>query len=329
VSGPHGSLARLGGAALVAQLSLALNLGLAPSAHAADPSLRPVRITAAEGELGALIVPVPALITNAGDDGGQIRVDNVSGLGEAFQISVQDYTLDANSKPVPAPSGFLYGSAAWYVFEATDFTLPPGTSRDVRFRLAVPPDAIPGDHFAALSVLVRAADPAAGGSGAHVESQLLFQIRLQHRIAGAEPREPRVTLEADPVGGAVDFTASVTNDGNTVLTQQFEPLPTLQLISTLPFADPTRPERTLKLDGFYVPPNSERLVRVSWLDPPLFGIYRAVLTLPAVDGVPAVRAETTFVVVHWPLLGLLAGLMLMIAVVVFAFRRRVPRGRLR
>jgi len=329
MSDPLGSMPRLRTFAVLALMIIVWRLGLPGSAHAADPSLRPVGITSAQGELGALIAPVPAVITGVAADGGQIRIDNVSTLAEVYEISVQDYTLDASSKPVPAPSDFPYGSAAWYVFEATEFVLPSGTSRDVRFRLNVPPDPIAGDHFAALNVVVRAADPASLGSGTAVKSQLLFQIRLQHRIAGAEPREPRVELEAAPRAGAVDFTARVANDGNTVLTQQYDPFPTLQVMSTLPFADPASPERTLTLAGFYVPPQSERLIRVVWTDPPLFGAYRAVLTLPAVDGLPAVQTETTFVVFDWLRLGLLVGFVLALAAVGFVLRRRVRGARRR
>jgi hypothetical protein len=288
-----------------------------------------VPITAGEGQLGALLAPVPVLITGASDNGGQVRVDNVSRLAEAYQISVQNYTLDTHASPIAAPPGFPYGSAVWYVFEDTKFVLPPGTSRNVRFRLDVPPDAIPGDHFAALSVLVRAADPSRRASGSGVRSQLVLQIRLQHRIAWAQPRAPRLVLEADAHGGSVDFTARVTNDGNTVLTYQFKPLPELQVTSTLPFADTKRPARTFALEGFYVAPQSERLARLTWTDPPLIGSYRAVLTLPAVDGLPAVSVETTFLVVDWLRLGLIISGLLAIAGLVFAARRRRLGGRAR
>jgi hypothetical protein len=304
---------------LLGLASLVSCLALSAPARAADPSLRPVPITAAEGQLGALLAPVPALITGVGDAGGQIRVDNVSRLAEAYQISVQNYTLDAHASPIAAPPGFPYGSAAWYVFEDTEFVLPPGTSRNVRFRLDVPPDAIPGDHFAALTVLVRAADPSRHASGSGVRSQLVLQIRLQHRIAGAHPRAPRLVLEADAHGGSVDFTARVTNIGNTVLTYQVKPLPELLVTSTLPFWNTTQ---TLTVDGFYVPPQSERLVRVTWSDPPLIGAYRAVLTLPAVDGLTAVTMETTFVVVDWLRLGLIVGGVLVTAGLVMSARRR-------
>lgn len=315
--------------ALPALVAVVFCLGFAGAAAAAEPSLRPVPVTAAEGDLGALLAPVPALITGTADTGGQIRVDNVATIDQVYAISVQDYSLDANSRPIQAPPDFPYGSAAWYVFEDIEFVLPPGTSRDVKFTLDVPADAVPGDHFAALTVLVRAAQPPSSGSGTTVKSQLVFQIRLQHRIPGAEPREPRVLLDAEPGIGSVHFSARVTNDGNTVVTHQFEPFPTLQLTSTLPFADASRPT-ALTLDGFYVPPQSERLISLTWDDPPLIGAYHAVLTLPAVDGLPAVSAETSFVVIDWLRLGLLAaGLVVGLALLVVAARRtRRPSGRI-
>jgi hypothetical protein len=127
----------------------------------------------------------------------------------------------------------------------------------------------------------------------------------------------------------VHFTAEVHNGGNTVLGHQADPTPTLTLYSTLPWADSTQPERTLAVAGFYVAPESVRDVAVDWTDVPVFGQYRAVFTLPAADGQPAVIVETSVTVMNVAILAAI-GVALVIALLVLGFllqQRRHPRIR--
>jgi hypothetical protein len=319
----HRARKALGVVALAWSLTLSGTSGLS----GAEPSFRPVPVQVPEGQLGALLVPVPAVITGPEDPRGRIRIDNVSAIAERFTLSVDDYVLGPEGRPVPAPADYPYGAAGWYRFESSDLTLPPGTSVDVPFEVEVPPDAAAGDHFAALSVVVRAAESPEPGAGAAVESQLVFQIRLQHRVPGADPKPPRAALETDVGLDAVDFLASIDNDGNTVLVHQSEPFATIDLHSTLPWASGGAPERSFTLDGFYVPPFSQRLVQLRWENAPLLGMYRAVLTIPSSDGSPAVTAETSFTVVNVPMLTvLLAGIGVLMLLFAVLIRRRV-RGR--
>lgn len=312
----------------VAALASLLALVGASALSAAEPSFRPVAIQVPEGQLGAQLVPVPAIITGPADPRGRVRLDNVASMAERFQISVDDYVLGPDGRPVPAPPDYAYGSASWYRFESIDLTLPPGTSVEVPFEVDVPSDAAAGDHFAALSVVVQAGSSTARPAGAGVRSQLVFQIRLQHRVPGADPRTPRAALEADVSADAVAFMARIDNDGNTLVAQQSEPFPTIELYSTLPWASRATSERRFTFDGFYVPPFSQRLVHLSWADPPLFGTYRAVLTIPPSDGSPVVIAETTFTVVNVPLLAmLLAAIAVLVLVAATLLRRRATRRR--
>lgn len=293
-------------------------MAAASPARAADPSLRPVPITTPAGELGALLAPVPVIITDAANPHGVMRLDNISTLAERFTISVDDYLLDAEGRASPAPPDYAFGSAAWYRFTPTTFTLPPGTSRDVTFTVDVPPGAPAGDHLAAVSVTVEAAEPGATGD---VRSVLVLENRLQHRIPGARPEAPQLTLAADPSTGAVDFTGRIVNDGNTVLAYQTDPRATIELRSTVPWAG-SDPERTLVLASFYVGPAAERVVRHTWTDPPLIGFYRATLVLPGTGSVPTSSADTEFVVVNWPVLAVLGAVLAAVGLVVLTRRRR-------
>lgn len=273
-----------------------------PGAPAA--SLRPVTVTAGEAEISALVTPVPVIETDAVTRQATVRVDNTSRLPEIIHLEVVDYVVDRDGKPGPAPEGYALGSAAWYHLDETDFVLPSGMSVDVGLTATPPATAAAGDHSAALNVRVRADQSAlpAAGAGVSVESILLFQIRLKHRVPGAIAEAPGLSLDATAEGGTVHFRMFVTNSGNTVLSYQAEPLAQLLLFNTSPWGDPNTPERTLQVDAFYVAPGSERVVAVVWPDAPLFGSYRAVVTLPGTDGLVSSSAETLFTTANWPAL---------------------------
>jgi hypothetical protein len=307
---------------------LALSIPAAALAAVPEQALRQVSVTAVPGTLAVTVSPIPVLLTNASETEGTIRVDNISTLIEDVTIEVMDYTIDASGRPVAAPADFAFGSATWYRFEVTEFTLPSGMSRDVPFELAIPPDAGAGDHFAALRVIVQAheGEVQAAPDGASARSVLVIESRLQHRIAGARPQTPTVDLGADPGWSAVQFTAAVGNAGNTVVGHQAAPTPVLTLYSLMPWADPAVAERTIPVRGFYVAPESVRDVAMAWTDPPIIGRYRAVFVLPAADGQPQVIAETTFTVVHLPILVAIA-LALLSGMLAIAWMIRRRSGR--
>ena len=66
------------------------------------------------------------------------------------------------------------------------------------------------------------------------------------------------------------------------------------------------------MKGFYVAPETTRLIAVDWAGAPIIGQYRAVFTLPATDGLDTVTAESSVTVVNWPVLGLIGGLVLLL-----------------
>jgi hypothetical protein len=194
--------------------------------------------------------------------------------------------------------------------------------------LVVPFDAGAGDHFAALNVRVQASPgQQAAPDGASAQSVILIQNRLQHRVAGARPETPTLGLTATSDFGEVHFAARVGNSGNTVLTYQMDPNPTISLYDIAPWGNPTAVAHTFAVKGFYVAPESERLVAIDWSGAPIVGSYRAVLTLPEIDGLPSVLAETQVTVVNVPMLVAVAGAaLLLVTSLVLGLRYR---GRLR
>jgi hypothetical protein len=270
------------------------------------------------------VSPIPVLITDSTQIGGHIRIDNISALIEDVTIRTTDYSIDASGKPIAAPADHPFGSASWYRFESPAFSLPAGTSRDIPFTLVIPANAAAGDHFAALNVSITAQPgQVATSGGATARSVLVFQSRLQHRIDGARPQTPSVTLASRTDQSTVRFTARISNAGDTVLGHEVDPTPTLTLYNTLPWGDPANPERTIDVGGFYVAPQSTRDVWVDWTDLPIIGQYRAVFTLPSADGRPEVTAETTLMILNAPALaGIGIGLALGLILLILAVRRR-------
>jgi hypothetical protein len=282
-----------------------------------------VQITARPGELGARVSPSPVIPTTNERPEGMVRVDNTSHLLERVELRVADYMLDPSGKPVPAPADYPYGSARWYEFEATSFTLEPGTGREIEFRTAAPPNAAAGDYFAALSVAVSAEQPAAE-SGSALRSSLVFENRMQHRILGALPRSPELTLTAENSWDGVTFDAMVRNSGNTLLAYQFPPLPQVVVVEAAPWS--VGATHALSATGFYVPPHSGRTVRVTWADPPLLAWGTATLTLPGVDDLPASTVAIDVIVVNYRLAAVLAAITFVIAVCLLLVRRRRQAG---
>jgi hypothetical protein len=303
----------------------------ATAAAAAPTLVREVPITASDGRLALVVSPTPVIRTDAATMRAIVRVDNPSHLAERVLIEAHDYLLDANGDAQEAPTDSAIGSASWYHFDQASFELAPGTSRDIELTVLPPATAAAGDHSAALDVTVRALTPVgpSAAAGASVDTVLLVRNRLEHRIPGAHPERPDLRFEATVNGSAVHFAAAVTNPGNTVLAYQAaSTLPTIELYAMAPWADPTRVARKLDPRGYYVPPQSERLASFDWLDAPILGWYRAVYTLPPVDGLPAVTAETTFTVVNAPVLaGIALAVLALMLLVAWVMVRRWRAGR--
>lgn len=270
-------------------------------------SLRTVPITVAPGQLGGFLAPVPLIFTGPSDTGGTFRIDNPSTIEEHFMVQIADYTIDAagnvardnQGNPTTDVPGYAYASAKWYSFPVSDFVLPPGTGRDLHFDLNVPPDALPGDHIAALVVSFQAVGKTgpegSGGVGLVTTGKIL--TRMQHRVAGAVPGAPDISLRATSDPGGIHFLASVNNTGNTVLDYKTgkadDPLPNFIVYAS---EDNNNPIKTIPVDGgFYVLPEGNRIVTSDWTeDLPYTGDYRVVFDLPKRDGRDELRIETTF-----------------------------------
>lgn len=237
----------------------------------------PVSITG--GRIGASLSPSALIFTDVDTKGGVVRVTNPTDQLLAISVRVRDYTIDAsgtvavdeNGEPTTGVPNYQYSSADWYTFQYTDFLLPAGRLVNLPFTLDVPLSAAPGDHTAALVVVARKAnlestDP--NVISVSVQTAFRFLLRLQHRVAGAQAEKPTVAVNALIDGSRrIDLIATVNNEGTTVLDykpyNEGDPIPFFR-IKAKNSGELIRTFDILK--GFYVLPEGNRIISVSWRD---------------------------------------------------------------
>jgi hypothetical protein len=240
--------------------------------------LESIPVTVTGGRIGSSLSPAALIFTDVDTRGGVVRITNPTDRLIVVTVRVRDYTVDANGvvavdengEPTTGVPNYQYASGDWYTFAYTDFLLPAGRQINLPFTIAVPAAAAPGDHTAALVVVTRAAQMGTkpGENGVIISSQLRFLLRLQHRVAGAQSAVPSVKVNALIDGSRrIDFIATVDNEGTTVLDykpyQETDPIPFFR-IKAKGSGELIRTFDIVK--GFYVLPEGNRIISVSWRD---------------------------------------------------------------
>jgi hypothetical protein len=103
----------------------------------------------------------------------------------------------------------------WIRAEEPSIVVPPGESRDIPFTVAVPDDASPGSHFAALQVSTVPPDVtnAAGLSTAQVISSLLF-VRVAGDVTEAASVRSFTAEHSFGTEPSTQLSLRIQNDGN-------------------------------------------------------------------------------------------------------------------
>ncbi|MFG2197019.1 hypothetical protein [Streptomyces sp. NPDC048639] len=143
-----------------------------------------------EGRPGTVLEDT-VTVTNSGTQARTVRLRGADG-----------YTADAGSFAVRGP-GRSTASGAWVTLASSRVTVPPRTRADIPFSVTVPPDAVPGDHPAAIVV-----------TGGGRESG----VRLHLRVTG--PTLAALSVEDVSVartGDGAEIRYALVNRGNTAL----------------------------------------------------------------------------------------------------------------
>ncbi|MEV8638152.1 hypothetical protein AB0395_41515 [Streptosporangium sp. NPDC051023] len=254
-------------------------------------SVSPAKLVVPSGQLGS---SQTFRVTNGGDAPVEVRVEK------------SDFTADESGALVlreRAP----YSASAWVTTVPRELALEPGTTRDVKVRIAVPDAPDPGDHQVALVF------KAVGGSRTgNITINRGIGVPLYigvpgHAYASAEVADLRAP--AFVTGGPVPLTVGIRNTGTAH--RDFRGADRLN----------ARVDGTdVPFPGFTVMRGATREVTARW-DPPLMCVCQATVSVAGASGLA--RALTVTVVV-FPV-HLLAALLAVLALS-FTLARLVRRS---
>jgi hypothetical protein len=193
----------------------------------------------------------------------EVEVMNPGAAPTTLQSSATDFVAEGESgKPQFLPTGkSAWSMSNWVSTDPPTFTLKPGEKKKVTVKIAIPGNAEPGGHYAA--VLFSAA-PSGGGQTAvvaKVGTLILLTVKGDMTVKGTAVVASPWVVEKGPVAVPVRFT----NAGNVHVR------PTGEVQVTQLWGAPVT---TVKVTGENVLPGSDRLLAASWASPGL-GVYLA------------------------------------------------------
>ncbi len=251
-----------------------------------------------------------------------ITLTNSTADTQTLTFSVQDF----EGSPDPSKAFVLkddqdgkFSARHWLQPELTSIVLNPGEQLTFRVSIAVPSDAEPGGHYAAL--IVSPADQAGSQqetttASAPVSSGLsLFLITVEGNLnqegALRQPEVPAVAID-----GPIDISLVFANQGNVHL----KPHGTISVNNMLG-------QTVAKLDvpEWVVLPGSSRRTIISWDNGLLFGRYSVKAEITYSDGSTAVMTAS-FWAFSWELILAVLAVLVIIALIVVRIIKRRRRG---
>lgn len=245
---------------------------------------------------------------------GTINVDLKNEDGHRFRVVVEGISQRPDGSQVYTPaSGSRHSASSWVGVSPADFAGGPDRTQPIRFQVAVPANAEPGDHLASLTV------QRLGGRGAAATASAVEAVSVRQTIRVRGRLRPRATIAAIEVpgiadGGPVSVATTVRNSGNVIL--DFDG-PNRGGVT---IRDGSDEEAKLAPFGGQLFPGQTREFVSRWEDPPLLGDFEALASVHT-GADPARRAESFWVI---PWREIAAVLLLIVAVTLLAlgWRRR-------
>jgi hypothetical protein len=271
-------------------LAASLTVALAASAQAWTVSPADIQLTTR-----------PGLITR-----GSFEVLSADSVGRHFRVVAQ--SLGETPTGAFTFTRAEHSAASWVEILPSEFS-GSRQAQSVDFAIAVPSNARPGDHVAAISVQEQP-EGTQGNLGV-VEA---VGIRLVIRVPGAVFPQAKITRFSAPgltFGNGVAIHATVVNTGDTVL--DFNGI---NRGSAITIAKESYPLVGLLLPG------ARRAVSYGWNDPPLLGSTTAHLRVQ-MPGRAFLSASTS--IFAFPLYQLLGVMLLALAGYVYRRQRRQRR----
>ncbi len=251
-----------------------------------------------------------------------VEIFNLADAPTLFDVYVVDMVPLADGSLSPAArASSVEGAGAWFDVSVDTVEVPPRSTAEVDFTVAVPDGTPPGDYTAA--VIVEPHEASTGGTisirtrlGFPAQITVLAEINLGVTLGSVSTRTTDDGIEiAMPISNTGDVTFSSagiaelegwSGDG---ITLQMSP------------------------EGAFIAPGEQMQMTALWEDPPLIGRYGVTVTVDAVVGdrqpVQFVSSTTTFWLVPWSVITILVVAAAIAAWVVRATRRSRRRRSLR
>jgi hypothetical protein len=228
-----------------------------------------------------------------------------------FEIQIQDAVQQPDGSFVyEQPTESPFSASSWLSITPRRFSGSPSRTQPIQFTVRVPPKAEPGDHLTSLTVTQVPSE-----SGQITQAVQAVAVRLTVRVFGkARPSARIVSLDAPGVSGGapVDVSAVIENDGNVALDFDGKNEASLAIIQG--------EERKESVEfGGELFPGQTRQFDLSWNDPPLFGQFRASVSVDV--GREVVDDSKSVLQLPWRQLGAVILVVLAVAVLIVGRRR--------
>lgn len=294
------------------------------------------------GIVGAVLVPAPVAqaATNtsfqispptanyAGDPGnrvtGKVKVTNLTDSPISLTIGKENFVAKGEEGEVELVNDAnpLYSLAPWFIISNPTLDVPARATREVTYAIDIPVNAEPGGRYGSVVFSTIPPRLPAGQSGASIQQRvaaLVFQ-----RINGDANEDLSVAsfkAEKDMYEtGPVKLITRVKNNGNV----HEKPTGTITIKNMLGLT-----VAKVKLDEHFVIPGAIRKLTNDWPtgknQPFLFGRYTAEMTA-SYAGNKTISATTSFTVIPWRLLAVIAVVLIVLFLIFWRGRKRLKRA---
>lgn len=257
------------------------------------------------------------LSANPGDTiTNEFLVRNSGTEPAVISAETQDFVATGESGEVDLTTEkTTYSLASWIEMDTSQFVLQGGEQQKVKFIIRVPYNAEPGGHYASVFAhLSPTISNATSGSGVGQKIGALVLLRV-----GGDAKEEATIASFDTSKsifekGPVEFDLRVTNTGSVHIK------PTGIIAVTDIFG---KKIADVSVEQNRVLPGATRKMTATWDNAPKFGKYTAtLLTYYGTDN-KQLTASTTFWIIPWTLIGIWAGVIIAISLLLWFSRKRI------
>ena len=132
--------------------------------------------------------------------------------------SLNDWTMTRDGQVQFFPAGTRTDSAtSWMLYSPGEASVAPGTTHQIRVTISVPPNAVAGDHLAALIIEQRPEDLRSSGNSRQMVVRYRMASVFYIKVGGVTRKGDLRDLLAESHAGGVVVKPLLVNAGNSVV----------------------------------------------------------------------------------------------------------------